>query len=65
VRPSSIRGKPINKDPKVIQTIVDPAASGNHSIDIQVFWPDGAGPPPSIELCLHKREKQVQHLIRQ
>src|SRR5258708_20580452 len=44
----------------VIETIVDPVASDVHSIDLQIFWPDGAGPPPSIEL--HQRKKESQHL---
>lgn len=50
------------ENPKTIQTIIDPASSSVRSIDIQIFWPDGAGPPPLIELR-HQQEARAQ--IRQ
>jgi len=48
------------EDPKVIETIIDPDALDVHSINLEIFWPDGAGPPPSVEL--REREHQRQQI---
>jgi len=47
------------EDPKIIETIIDPKANDVHSIDLQIFWPDDGGPPPSVEL---HQEHQAQSL---
>jgi len=50
------------EDPKVIQTIIDPTGAGAHSIELQIFWPDGSGPPPSFPLCeLQHKRQEVHH----
>jgi hypothetical protein len=48
------------EDPKIIQTIIDPKTSDVRSIDIRVFWPDGGGPSPSMQLRQTKQEMHVQ-----
>lgn len=49
------------KDAAIIQTIIDaPATSEARFIDIQIFWPEGAPPPPRfLELRRHAQELQV------
>ena len=52
------------KDQKIIKSIIDPAkSSGLSSISIEVFWPDGKGPPPCVNLRQHTQERQVHSLI--
>lgn len=50
------------EDPKIIETIVDPAASDFRSIELQISWPDGAGPPPFIDLYQQEQQEQRVHI---
>jgi hypothetical protein len=45
-------------DSKVIKTIIDPATSNFRSIEIRIFWPDGAGPPPCFDLYQQEHQEQ-------
>ncbi len=45
-------------NPKIIETIVDPAAPDFRSIELQISWPDGAGPPPCIDLYQQEHQEQ-------
>jgi hypothetical protein len=48
--------------PKIIESIIDPANSGHRVIEIQIFWPDGGGPPPSLPVHAEHRQIQQQRL---
>lgn len=48
------------EDPEIIRTVIDPPSSSAHTIDIEIFWPDGAGPPPSVELRQDKQQVQLR-----
>ena len=53
------------KNKKIIQTIIDAPPSAARFIDLQIFWPDGAAPPPSLQFQQRKQNKQiVQQLTR-
>jgi hypothetical protein len=53
------------QDSKLIETIIDPNASDARSIEIDIFWPDGAGPPPSYPLSeTHGEKQRMQQRIR-
>lgn len=54
------------ENPKLIESVIDPPEQEARSITVHIFWPDGAGPPPSV--LLHRRQQgnqQVQLRIRQ
>lgn len=54
------------ENPKLIKSVIDPPKLEARSITIHIFWPDGAGPPPSP--LLHRQQQgnqQVQQRIRQ
>jgi hypothetical protein len=53
------------KNKEVIQTIIDAPPSAARFIDLHIFWPDDAAPPPFLQLQQHKQNKQiVQQLNR-
>jgi hypothetical protein len=52
------------EDPDIIRTIIDPDAPNVRSIEIQIFWPDRAGPPESLKLRQYNQETQLHYLIR-
>jgi hypothetical protein len=52
------------KDAVVIQTIIDAPVSDSRFIDIEIFWPDGAGPPPYLEVRRAMQQRQEVHLTR-
>jgi hypothetical protein len=54
------------KDAAVIRTIINASSSDGRFIDIQIFWPDDAAPPPSVNLSRHTQQAQLimQHVNR-
>ncbi len=54
------------EDQEVLRTIIDPEAQGQQTIEIQVFWPgDAPPPPPAVRICQSTRQvQQVQQRCR-
>jgi hypothetical protein len=46
------------EDSKIIDTIIDPDALDFRSIELQISWPDGAGPPPCVDLYQQEHQEQ-------
>ena len=47
------------KSLKLIESVIDPPKRQARSIILRIFWPNGAGPPPS--LFLHRQQRQQVH----
>jgi len=52
------------EDPKVIEKIIDPAASDIHCIDLHIFWPGDKGPPPSVDLYQQRQQPQYVRICQ-
>lgn len=55
-------------DPTIIRSVIDPSESIGaeaRCITVHIFWPDGKGPPPSLQLHREQQEcQQTQQRVR-
>jgi hypothetical protein len=51
------------QDRKIIDAIVDPRQTGPEAVELQVFWPKGGGPPPSVPIHnpMNQNEQMLQY----
>jgi hypothetical protein len=47
-----------------IQNLADPPVTWPNAIEIQVFWPDGAGPPGFLSLYHRSKQEAQQHVVQ-
>jgi hypothetical protein len=45
-----------------IEKLIDPSGPKFEAIDIHIYWPDGSGPPPSVEII--QQHHTVQHVYQ-